>query len=88
MKKSFIFYPLLIFSTVFSQQVELINDWDEAAVPEGLFAPSSPYRLLQDMLIKDHIFLKTLDKTTSPIYKTKEKHSKLHYRFFIEHDQK
>jgi hypothetical protein len=45
MKKSFIFYPLLIFSTVFSQQVELINDWDEAAVPEGLFAPSSPYRL-------------------------------------------
>lgn len=77
MKKAILLFPFIALSTLFSEQVEIVNEWAEAQNEQGLFSLSSPYRQLQDMLIKQNVFLKAIDKTKSPLFAREEKQSKL-----------
>lgn len=86
MKRLTLLLGCLFSLSCYAQEVLLVHDFTDQKHPEELFDPSSPYRLLQEALYKNHIQLSCLQKETSPLYATKEqKHSwqKKMQEFFV-----
>ena len=77
----------LVYSSLYTQEVQLVHDFIQGDHPEEIFDPVSPYRILQDALYKKHIQLRCLDKQRSPLYAVKEEKSywkKKLEEFFLE----
>lgn len=71
-------YSLLLSTILFctsvaaDQEVLLVHNFTSES-PEKIFSPASPYRILQDVMQKNHVQLHCLNKEKSPLYTAKAK---------------